>query len=566
MVSRFLDWKDALILVFDGIGAFLIKLILECAALVTGGNLPGLVSAAFLAVLAVLCVWHRATTWRFCSAVRAARSALRNGNGPITHERLIDIDRRFKELEKKKGPRHRLGTAWEEFRETTVNPARENDSLHNTVRPMVFFDREELGLERGWWRQVPPLFISFGLFLTFLGLVAALDQTGRILDNASTGDEGVTTEGLKTLLRIAGAKFIMSLTGLLCSIVFTVWLRLAARRTDGALHELCTDIENGCQFLSQQIVLREMLDQARQQTDHLKTFGTELVAQVARPLREDLPAAIRTALAGSSNEATRAFNEAAETMLREMTEALRSIRDTSADSARKIGEASQTMVHAALAGGREIERAGQGMATGIDAATATMRDSLLNPMDKLVEKVQNLASGVDVAAGRIERYAESVDASATAVTLANTELGRSTETLVSATAPVQEAVSNMEATGRTMGDRVEAAAETMARTTEHTESIMRGAREAIEASQATVQQGLGSLEHAVAEFSDVVERYREIDRSLGDAFRKIETAVHDNVREIQTFTRELNAEFGRALNRLESVIAQSEPFEPRQDA
>ena len=73
----------------------------------------------------------------------------------------------------------------------------------------------------------------------------------------------------------------------------------------------------------------------------------------------------------------------------------------------------------------------------------------------------------------------------------------------------------------------------------------------------------GSLEHAVTEFREVLDRYREIDQSLGDAFGKIESAVRSSIDEIGTFERKLNEEFGKALNRLEAVIAQAEPFTPR---
>ena len=78
------------------------------------------------------------------------------------------------------------------------------------------------------WRQLPALFVSIGLLLTFLGLVAALEQTAQLLGSDST-DATATVRGLTTLLNIASAKFIMSLAGLACSIVFTVVLRFSTK-------------------------------------------------------------------------------------------------------------------------------------------------------------------------------------------------------------------------------------------------------------------------------------------------------------------------------------------------
>jgi len=233
---------------------------------------------------------------RFRRAVANARQVLNVQYGrKITGDQLAKIDRGFEQFQERSGPRSRLATAWREFRETTITPERNEDALANTERPVTFFNREELGVDGGLWRYIPTFFVSIGLLLTFLGLVAALHQTGQILDKEPAGGE-TTTEGLKTLLNIAGAKFIMSLTGLFCSIVFTITLRHSGKRTDKTLHGLCADIEDGCVFLSEQRVMRQMLEQAREQTSQLQSFSTELVAQIAKPLQDDLPRTIRESI------------------------------------------------------------------------------------------------------------------------------------------------------------------------------------------------------------------------------------------------------------------------------
>ena len=676
------------------VGLWLVELVLAIATWLTGSEAaPGLVSLGLLLALVVCIFLHGYFAGRFNRAVRSARSILRAENGEqITRERVIDIDGGFGELGQRSGPEHRLAIAWSEFRETTVLPERDAVPLRNTVRPAAFFAREELGLDHGIWRYVPALFVSVGLLLTFLGLVAALDQTGRILDSASqeapvldadgqrldqTGpilddapvrnEVDATTKGLKTLLRIAGAKFIMSLTGLLCSILFTLMLRGTARRTDRALRDLCTDIENGCVFLSEQNVLDQMLTQAREQTSHLQAFSTELVAQIATPLRE-VPQAIREsieqamenvsrstsdgieslagtvseqlaggiqdsveamnrtigevgdrlqtvadrldtsagamgthvdqavqALAGqiealkdamsaSSQTAADTLDKGAETLLLRMQESLQTIRSDTTAGARAIREASDTMAGvaaglsqtiqervnaAAEASGQEIKDAGHDMASGIREAASEMRQHLLDPMANLTEQIRNLASRVETATQRVGDYAGTVEGSAGAVKSANEELGQAAKTLADATAPVRGAVDRIESAGRTMVDRVEAVSGAMLsgvnKTTEHTEAAMRGAREAIAASQTAVREGLDSLKAAVVGFKQVLGRYGEIDRSLGDAFQEFETAVRSSIEEIQKFQQTLNTEFGKALDRLEAVIAQAEPFTPRRD-
>ena len=652
------------------LGGWIVTLILRSAVfLFTHESAPGWMSLGLVAFLVVLSIWHRLSAFWLRLAVSKARKVLQAGNGHITGERLIGIDAGFQKLKSvnSKGPRHRLAVAWEEFRETSIAPGPETDRLSNTVRPAAFFQREELGLGRGMWRQVPALFVSVGLFLTFLGLVAALDQTGQTLRDTAGGDSTATV-GLRKLLHVARTKFIMSLTGLLCSILFTLVLRYDAKLMDEALHDLCDDIEKSCIFLSEQTILGEMLKQAREQTNQLKSFSTELVAQIATPLREDLPNTIRdamqqamvpviknisrgtnegmenlvgsvsgqltegiqnsvlsmnesiqevrgslekvvdrldqsagtmsghmegavqslahhikaleTSMSNSSKEAEKTFTEATNALLRQMNDALQLIQSTSTDGAQRIGDASQSMAQAAEtlsqsiygsvrvaaeASGREIERAGQDMSSGIAAATATMRDSLLNPMNSLVERVQGLASGVETATGRIKKYAESVESSTIAIISANEGLDRSAGILKAASDPIRDAVVGIESATRTMGDRVETASQAMRRTTEHTEAVMRDMREAIEASRSTTLEAAGSLKQAVTEFREVLGRYHEIDQSLGSAFEKIKTAVRSSIDEIGTFERKLNEEFGRALNRLQAVIAQAEPFTPRRE-
>jgi hypothetical protein len=70
-----------------------------------------------------------------------------------------------------------LARGWLEYKETLVLYG-ENESRHfrNSVRPSTFFNAEDLNFTPGFWKIVPGLFVTIGLFLTFLGLVAALDS------------------------------------------------------------------------------------------------------------------------------------------------------------------------------------------------------------------------------------------------------------------------------------------------------------------------------------------------------------------------------------------------------
>ena len=145
-------------------GESIVDLILVLAGWLTDEGTPGWVSLGLVISLVVLWVWYTIVTRRFVSAVRSVRAILRvEDNVKITRDRLVDIDREFR-LARARGAFHRrLENAWREFNETALPPATASDVLRNTVRPVVFFNREDLGLEAGMWRQVPGLFVSIGL-------------------------------------------------------------------------------------------------------------------------------------------------------------------------------------------------------------------------------------------------------------------------------------------------------------------------------------------------------------------------------------------------------------------
>ena len=521
-------------------GESIVEFILFLAGWLTGEGTPGWVSLGLVVALVVLWFWYALVTQRFVSAVRWVRAILRiEGNGKITRDRLVDIDREFSQA-RARGPHHgRLERAWREFNETSLPPAADSEVLRNTVRPVVFFNREDLGLEAGMWRQVPALFVSIGLLLTFLGLVAALEQTGEVLASESTN--GGTVAGLTKLLSVASAKFIMSLTGLACSIVFTVVLRFSAKRKDEALHTLCADIERGCDFMSEQGVLRELLVQAKEQTVQLQAFSTELVAQVAQPLKEDLPNAIRNSISEAMqpiiDNISQGTNQGIESLVGSVSGQLIEGVEGSVRGMKDLMETVST---------RLDEAAGR-----LDRSSETMTGNVDEAVGSLVGRVESLSAGIDDSTARLGKYAESIEGSATVVTSSSEQLRQSSESLSEATGPIRDSITEIQASTQSMRE-----------TSDRTESILRHTHEVVEASHAAVQDGLRTLDRSVTEFRDVIGRYREIDDQLGDAFTKIETDLQASIEEIGTFKTKVNEEFGRALNRLEAVIAQAEPFVP----
>ncbi|MDE0210955.1 MAG: hypothetical protein OXJ64_13845, partial [Boseongicola sp.] len=193
-----------------------VRLVLAVSELLRERYSPGVVSLGLVLLLLLACSLFGRQTWRRCAALRKFRGVVRQharnpaefyaGRAEVTREMEADAERR--------GPKSSVSLAWREYSETFVeHPEEHGTVLRNSVRPSLFFNLDDLHFGPGFWRVMPGLFVTVGLFLTFLGLISAL---GAMQDEGAASEEAMTN-----LLGVASAKFIMSLTGLLCS---TTWV------------------------------------------------------------------------------------------------------------------------------------------------------------------------------------------------------------------------------------------------------------------------------------------------------------------------------------------------------
>ncbi len=175
----------------SSIGLLVRNSILQLAELLRDDWTPGAVSLVLL-VLALLCgflilIQRRKRTKALRWAVRTVSTA---PDRKAFVAQIADVHRAFTQARDAKPGllgffrdteyKRALGVAWGEYHETMVFPeADSNDVVRNSLRPSTFFDPEDLGFAIAWWRILPGLFVSIGLLLTFLGLIAALTAIVR---------------------------------------------------------------------------------------------------------------------------------------------------------------------------------------------------------------------------------------------------------------------------------------------------------------------------------------------------------------------------------------------------
>lgn len=279
----------------EQLGLFLKDGIIAIAEVLTlSDSRPGQIVGAILIATIILGVCYVIRTHRQVKAVQLLDQMIRDfpdipsfaeGHSQLIHELRTDF--------RSKGPRETVWEAFDEFNETVVaddidGPLR----LRNSIRPASFLNVEDLGFGPGIFRILPNTLVSAGLLLTFLGLVAALHQFSESMNTGSGGMD----QAMQSFMQIASAKFVMSLAGLFCSILFTFLLRTRQNKMDAALHRLCIGIERRLVFVSLEDIGFRQLRAATEQREHLREIGMGMVAELQKPL-EALPERITGAIA-----------------------------------------------------------------------------------------------------------------------------------------------------------------------------------------------------------------------------------------------------------------------------
>ncbi|KQX34369.1 hypothetical protein ASD04_16525 [Devosia sp. Root436] len=357
------------------IGLYVRALVLGVAGWLREEYAPGLVSLALVAFLALavgLFLFRVGSKRRALARLRA--EVRKYKDGAELSRNIAELDSRIKSFGRR-GSAKSVAEHWTEFRETLVAyETGENEYvLRNAARPSIFFNVEDLGFGAGFWRIVPGLFVTAGLFLTFLGLVAALQ-----------GLSDINEESMSRLMNVASAKFIMSLTGLFCSIIFTIVLRIGMSRLEDTAHSVSNSLEQRLSFISLESLAVEQLAAVREQREHFRAIGMELVAELGRPLREDIPLAISNSISAAMapllDQVGKAGTEGVGSLVQDLSsrfsddvgKALGQASDKLAQAGERIGALSERMDASSGRMGGEMDAAVARVAQAVDDLRSTM--------------------------------------------------------------------------------------------------------------------------------------------------------------------------------------------------
>lgn len=270
-------------------GNLVTDFILWMASLLKNEAVPGLVALMLFMALVILSVKWFKQTQRKQLALSFLIKQIASTNRTNFAQKLPSID---KAVSKESADEYQkaISQAWIQFRDTNVTTSANNEKqqiINNTIRPSIFFNIDDLNFGSENYRIAPAMFVSIGLLLTFLGLISAL--------SAMTGLDSSVSSALEDLLTIASAKFIMSLAGLFCSIIFSILMNHGITKTNHQLHELNGLIESRMPFISLEAIAVQQLETTKDSRYHFRQIGIDMVAELVKPL-EQVPEAVATAV------------------------------------------------------------------------------------------------------------------------------------------------------------------------------------------------------------------------------------------------------------------------------
>lgn len=512
---------------FSALGIKVSEFILWVAGLLREEQAPGLVVILLIMVLAGFSISFFKATQRRVKSLDWIADIVSEPEGASKFSQSIgELDRKIHEggeFPALSG----VSKVWAEYRETLIPfDAGDGMILRNSVRPSVFFNIEDLHFGAGFWRILPALFVTVGLFLTFLGLISALGTMGE--DMRSSGE--VSQNAMTNLLSVASAKFIMSLTGLFCSIVFTILLRHGMGRIEKAIHLLNGTLERQLTFISLEEIGVSQLEAIKEQKEHFKTIGMELVAELGRPLREELPRTISESISGAMNPLIERVGEMSSAGVGDMVSDLSN--RFSADVGTALATASQKLNEA----GDQLDRVVKSMAQ----SSGNMGVEMEQAMKRLGESIGDLKS--TMAEGAKETSEAFSKGSEAVLSSMNTTLASIEKNTGEGANAIREAAAEMSRAAKEISKELEAASKRGAAAAEATmsdaasragESINEAGVSVLDAfTKANSEIGRiaqemteTSAERLLKPVSDIAGLMEDLVKRLGEASDKIRVAA-----------------------------------------
>jgi ABC-type transporter Mla subunit MlaD len=311
-----------------------------------------------------------------------------------TADKLALADKRLRDTPQ-------LAHIWGPYRRSLRPDPRIAGDYINPISPHAWFCLERIpgrGYEK-WAATFAGVFLTIGLLFTFVGLSAALF---KIHDLGNDTDQ--LRRAISDILKIASAKFITSIAGIVAYIAWTV----AARYYVCAQAKAADALANAIQLLSTPVtpeaILLDQAEETRAQTTRLKSLGDEIrigfqdtLTTVVGQRLDALPDAIRPTIApvvDAIRGISTNIGDGNKTAIQGMVDGL--LQKLTAE----IAEVSATMKAAATAIGTAQ--------TGIDASGDAFKEKLGEAAQRMADAAARMSEAMDGRIGDLEGRIKSI--------------------------------------------------------------------------------------------------------------------------------------------------------------
>ena len=533
-----------------------------------------------------LVVWWFGFRRRFAPAIRAVAKGARIVRETASADSFVE---RYEELNQRLLREPVIGLAWRGFAEMLLLPALPGQRVRTSVRPAVYFNESLLpaaGLNLRFYQAFPNYVVGVGLLFTFLALTIALGAAAGSLGS----DQKEMASHLQTLLDTAAFKFVTSLAGLGCSIIFSWRLRDCLHGFHGRLGYFCALLDERLDFVTPERIADEQLAELRRQSEALERFNTDFAVSVAQALDERMNAnvpqwiaPITSALGGLTEQMGTMNQDALGQMVSDFSQKLQgSTQEQMAQLAAGLSEIRSALTTVTERVGQSGEIFGARMETAGAKFSENMQASTQEQMAQLATGLDEMRGALNAVTERIgqsgESFGERVDSagakfSGNIETVSRTMEGMlkvNTATMRVAIEPLAERAEQFgntikdldERIGRQLSafqDNLQALGDVHAGITAAAQQIERSA-EPLAATLATMQVASLRLEQAGTAMTQTQERLGQFSADLAAAAQSVEKAWETHRARFEKVDADLERSFETLLSGMEGYREQVEKF------
>lgn len=510
-----------------------------------------LITVLFVAAIFILSIawaaWYLVKISRLQKSLQGFLDSWKELGPEDFFTRLEDIDQQLQDN------RH-LRHPWSEFKETFIYPEPDDDDqvVSNTINAAAFFDEDAIfspEMDLAFLRAVPNILTGLGILGTFLGLVLALYGAMGLLDDPKK---------INALFNGAYLAFLTSLSGLFCSILFSVILNRRVHSVSQTLQDLVNFLDSRARRLTTESLSRTLVSHARRQTKSLELFTTDVAVAIGDQINDNL----NTALLPALDAIKQALDKNLETQREDIVGSLQKVVENLQESLQEAtGEqlrgfaASLATVQATLDATTEnlknrVDEAGEALGEKLDASASSFGEKLSVIVESLDRSGTQFASHIEDASQALQAVAVVLDEKRRALEAGATTLSASLKGLTALTELLDGSTKNLADSSNTLTKSLAQTAALVEKLLDATGAAKDVALEMEEFFAA----GKKMMETLHDGWESYTKRFEKLDESLAGTFGAISEGLEGYRAQVATFHNQLDANVKEISGMLTAAI------------